>query len=195
MSQLAWFVARSSGIVAWVLVSASIVWGLLMSGKPLSPKKIAWARPNRMLDLHRFLGALAVVFTVIHVGAIIADSYVQFDLIDVLVPFASSWRPAAVAWGVVGGWLLLAVQVTSMLRRHLSKKVWRAVHMTSYPLFVFSTVHAITAGTDASNPLFTGAVAAASIGIVALTLHRVREHTRPSATARSSEPRQRVMKA
>ena len=116
-SQLWWYVARAAGIVSWALVAISVCWGLLLAGRPIPGRAVGWARPHRLLDLHRYLGALAVVFTGIHVGALIADSYVHFDVVDVLVPFASSWRPGAVAWGVVAVWLLAAVELTSLAKR------------------------------------------------------------------------------
>jgi methionine sulfoxide reductase heme-binding subunit len=183
-SQTWWYVARSSGMVAWALVSASVIWGLLLSGKPVSARRVPWAKPNRLLDLHRFLGAAAVMFTAVHVGALVADSYVDFGLADVLVPFASSWRPAAVAWGVVATWLLLAVELTSLARRRLPKRIWRGIHMASYPLFVMATVHGLTAGTDADHPLFVGAVIVAATAIAGLTVYRVGEVTaaRPKPT-------------
>ena len=105
-----------------------------------------------LLDLHRWLGGLAVLFTAAHVGALIADSYVAFDLVDVLVPFAAEWQPGAVAWGVVALWLLLAIEVTSLLMRRIPKRVWRAVHLSSYGLAVMATLHGVTAGTDVGHP-------------------------------------------
>src|SRR6478752_1109401 len=109
-SHLWWYVARAGGLVAWALVVASCAWGLLHAlrvfGRRPSP---AW-----MLSTHRYLGALAVTFVAVHVIAILADSYVQFSLVDVLVPFTGAWHPVAVAWGVVGMYLLLAVEITSL---------------------------------------------------------------------------------
>src|SRR5436305_8595524 len=126
---LPWYLARSAGMVAWALLTASVVWGLLISTKAHAFGKRP--RPNWTLDLHRYLGGLAAIFTGIHVVAILLDTYVHFDIASVLVPFASTFRPAAVAWGVVGLWLLLAVELTSLARRQLPKKLWRAVHFAS----------------------------------------------------------------
>jgi DMSO/TMAO reductase YedYZ heme-binding membrane subunit len=163
---LAWYAARAGGLVAWGLVSASVIWGLLLSTRLLgrSPKP-AW-----LLDLHRFLGGLAVTFTVIHVASLIADTTVRFRAIDVLVPFASSWRPGAVALGVVAVWLLIAVESTSLLMRKLPRRLWRFVHLSSYLLFWSSTAHLLLAGTDARNPLVVGAAEVLVAVVVFLTL-------------------------
>lgn len=149
---VAWLVTRSSGVVAWALLVASAAWGLLLATRVLGRK----ASPAWLLSLHRFLGGLAVVFTGVHVVAIVADGYVHFGLADVLVPLASSWEPVAVALGIVGMYLLAAVEITSLLRSHLSQAAWRRVHLLSYGLFATTTVHALLAGTDAKALLPTG---------------------------------------
>src|SRR4051812_12429811 len=137
MSSISWYIARSAGLMAWALLTASVLWGLAMSTKAKAFGHRP--RPNWMLDLHRYLGGLAAVFTTVHVLTIIADSYVHFGLADILVPLASGWRPLAVAWGVVAMYLLLAVELTSLARKQLPKRVWRAVHFASFPLFLSAT--------------------------------------------------------
>jgi DMSO/TMAO reductase YedYZ heme-binding membrane subunit len=149
---ISWLVARSSGVVAWALIVASAAWGLLLATRVLGRK----ASPAWLLSLHRYLGALAVIFTAVHVVAIVADQYVDFGLTQVLVPFTSSWEPFAVALGIVGMYLLAAVEITSLVRSHLSQSAWRRVHLLSYALFATTTVHALTAGTDATALLPTG---------------------------------------
>ena len=93
--QLWWHVARAGGLVAYGLLAASTIWGLAVSTRLLG----RWPAPGWTLDLHRYLGGLAVAFTGIHLAALLLDSYIQFDLLDLLVPLASAWRPGAVAWG------------------------------------------------------------------------------------------------
>jgi predicted ferric reductase len=82
-------------------------------------------RPAWLFDLHRFLGGLAVIFTGVHVAAVLLDSYVHFSVINVLVPFTGTWHPAAVAWGIVALYLLLAVELTSLVRSRIPKRLWR----------------------------------------------------------------------
>ena len=101
-SKLLWYAARSSGLVAWVLLAAAVVWGLAISTKALGARP----RPAWLLDLHRFLGAAAVVFSGIHVASIVLETYVHFGLVEVLVPFTGTWHPVAVAWGIAGVYLL-----------------------------------------------------------------------------------------
>lgn len=179
MSRVPWYVARAAGLVAWTLLTASVFWGLSISTKVFRGKP----RPAWMLDLHRYLGGLATIFSVLHVGAIVADSYVHFDLMSILIPFASSWRPTAVAWGVVGMYLLLAVELTSLIRTKLPKKLWRVTHYASFPLFGLATLHALTAGTDATAWIVQVAAGAATIGIVAMTVLRMKQASRQKVPA------------
>ena len=116
--------------------------------------------------MHRFLGALAVTFTAVHVLGLLADGYIGFGPTDVLVPLASSWHPLAVAWGIVGMYLLVAVEATSLLRQHLSQQAWRAVHLLSYVVLAVTTVHLLAAGTDVTTVV--PETLAVTVGIVAV---------------------------
>jgi methionine sulfoxide reductase heme-binding subunit len=168
-TQLYWYIARSSGIVGWALLAASVLWGLAISTKS-RPGNL---RPNWILDMHRFLGGLATIFTGVHIAALVADSYVHIGPADILVPFASAWKPGPVAWGVVALYLLLAVELTSLARRRLSKRAWRAMHFAAFPLYVAGTAHLLTAGADAGSPALSAAVWGTTAAVVLLTARRV----------------------
>ena len=167
--KLWWYTARSGGIVAWALLAASVLWGLALSTKVLRGKP----RPNWILDLHRFLGGLALIFTGIHVLAIIFDSFVHFGLVEVLVPFTGNWHPVAVAWGIIALYLLAAVEATSLARKKLSKKVWRSTHYLSFPLFALTTIHALSAGTDRSTFILRWGIIAVVVAVTGLTAMRI----------------------
>jgi hypothetical protein len=141
--------------------------------------------PAWILSLHRYLGALAVAFLGVHVGALLVDNYTNFTVVNVLVPFTGSWDPVAVAWGIVGMYLLLAIEITSLVRDRLSVRSWRVVHLASYFLFATATIHMLTAGTDvkavvaASATVLLGVMVA--FGSIAAYLWRSepRARTRP----------------
>ena len=173
-NELWWYTARAAGIVGWALLAASVLWGLFISTKALGGR----ARPNWVLDLHRFLGGFAVIFTAVHVLGIMMDNYIHFGLSEVVVPFTGSWNPNAVAAGIVGMYLLIAVEVSSLLRRRIPRRAWRAIHFASFPLFFASTLHAFMAGTDSGGVAFTSVAIAISLAIVALTVRRVNQARR-----------------
>ncbi len=164
-----WYINRAAGLVAWALLGASIVVGLLLSSKALGKK----VRPNWIQDFHRGLSGLAVAFVGVHVAGAIGDNYIHFGAADVLVPFASGWRPIATAWGVVSAYLLIAVELSSLLRKHIPKLAWRKIHFLSFPLFLTATAHGITAGTEAGTTAGIAVAALVTAAIAGLTALRV----------------------
>lgn len=184
-AHLAWYVARASGIITWGLLVASMTWGLLYATRVLGRRVSSWW----LLGVHRFLGALAVVFTGVHVVALLADSYVGFGPKDAFVPFVAPWHPVAIAWGVIAMYLLVATEVTSLLKARLSYRVWRTVHLGSYPLFALATAHALSAGTDARAVFGDGiaiAIGAVAVGLAIVGLDRraLADPQRPAVSAR-----------
>jgi DMSO/TMAO reductase YedYZ heme-binding membrane subunit len=144
---------------------------LLLSTK-VSATRIAARklRPAWILDLHRHLGGLAVIFTAIHLIGIAADSYVTFGWADMFVPMASEWKPGAVAFGVVSLYMLVAIEATSLAIRRLPRTAWRWVHRTSFVLFATATYHGILAGTDSGNQWFRVASWISIVVVVVLTV-------------------------
>lgn len=167
--QLWWHLSRASGIVSWVLLTLTVVWGLLLTTRLMREVD----RPAWLLDLHRWLGTLTWLTTAIHLGALLADSYVQFSVADLLVPFASSWKTGPVAWGVVGFYLVVLVQVTSRWMKKMPRRVWHTMHFASYPAFVFISLHAYLAGTDAGVLMFQILGVVLITSVVIFTLMRV----------------------
>lgn len=167
-SQTWWYVARSGGIVAWALASLAVIGGLQLSTRLLRRPAPAW-----MLDVHRFLGGLSVAFLGIHLLGLALDDFIGFGSADLVVPFVSSYKPAAVALGIVAMYLLLAVEITSLLMRRLPRRTWHAVHLTSFVVFVTGTVHGLTAGTDRHNAVFQWACLLTAGVVLLMTLVRV----------------------
>ncbi|MEO8363944.1 MAG: ferric reductase-like transmembrane domain-containing protein [Ilumatobacteraceae bacterium] len=158
--QFWWYLTRASGIVAWGFLTASALWGILLSTRLLKP----YDRPAWLLDLHRWLGALTILGVGLHIVAIVADSFVHFGVADVLMPLAASWKPLAVAWGIIAMYLLVAVQLSSLLMKKIPKRLWRGIHLTSYALFASVSIHSFTAGTDRGVALFQ------ALGVALITL-------------------------
>jgi DMSO/TMAO reductase YedYZ heme-binding membrane subunit len=171
MKHIWWYTARSSGIVALALLGASVLWGLALSTKVLRGKP----RPNWILDLHRFLGGLALIFVGIHMIGLYLDSFLKFSITNMLVPTSMTYHPVAAAWGVVAFYLLVAVELTSLARKRLSKKVWRWTHYLSFPLFVLSVVHTLWIGSERHNPLLRWGVIGTVIVVAGLTFERIRK--------------------
>lgn len=163
-----WYLSRSSGIVALVLLVLSVVWGVLLATRALRPID----RPAWLLDLHKWLGGTALVMTGLHMLGLYLDGYIEFGFTELLVPGTSEYRPLAVAIGVLSFYVMVAVQATSYLRRWLSKRVWRGIHVLSYGLVWTAAIHAGMAGTDTVNRAYQ--VLAILLTMVAVTATVIR---------------------
>ena len=182
--QFWWHLTRASANVSMVLVLFAILWGVLLSTRILMGSD----NPPWIRDLHTWLGGLSLAFAVLHMASLIADSYIQFGVVDVLVPFVGSWRPAAAALGIVAFWLLVAVQGTSLFMRRIPRTLWRRVHMLSYLLVAIVVAHSLTAGSDIGTPLYTGfsmavAMTGAAVGGIRLVAGRAADRRRKARTA------------
>ena len=185
-----WYVARSAGIVAWLMLTASVIWGVILSTKAFPEHR----RPAWLLDLHRWLGGLTVWFVAIHLAALVADNYSHFGLADLAIPYASSWKPGAVALGVLAMWSLVAVQGTSLAMKRLPRKVWRYIHFLSYVSFWLTSLHAAFAGTDRNSGLYQGTAVASVAAIAWALMYRVsnRRGRRPTKPTERRGPAGRI---
>ena len=140
---VAWIVARAAGLVAFGLLTLSVWLGLAMSTRILGPR-----RQKSLFGWHRTLAWTGLSMLGLHVGAVLLDPVLHFGLASVLVPFAASWRPAAIASGVIAGWLSLMLAVSFRLRKWIGQRGWRRLHYASFAAFGLALAHALTAGTD-----------------------------------------------
>jgi predicted ferric reductase len=187
--KLSWYASRASGLVAWAIVTLSILWGLALSTRLIRRRGI----PAWLLDLHKFLGTLSIVFVGVHLLALWADNFVYFGGRELFVPFASPWRPGAVAWGIAATYLLVAIQVTSWMMKRLPRKVWHSVHLLSIPMFVFSTLHGFTSGADNKNLAVQWVALTGGLAVFLLISFRVlapRRSRRPAAAPRAERVRE-----
>jgi sulfoxide reductase heme-binding subunit YedZ len=157
-----WYFARSAGIVAYLLLSSSVLLGVLMAGK----SNFRWPK-FAVEEVHRFLAIVTGVFIVLHGGSLLLDRVVPISLGQELIPFTSSYRPLAVGLGICAMELIAAVGITNALRRRIPYAAWRKVHYLTLPAWLLATVHGVLAGTDAGDPWFA-AIAAGAFASVAI---------------------------
>lgn len=166
--KLVWHLIRSSGIVAYLLLTASVVWGLFLSSQLVKD----WSPGPVSMTLHSTISTLALLTSLIHALLLLLDDYLTFSLSSIFVPFTGPYRPEAVGVGTIGFWILLLVTISFPLRKWLGHKSWRRLHYASYAAFGLVTAHGLFAGTDAGHIGFQ-ALTGAGIGL-ALLLTAVR---------------------
>jgi DMSO/TMAO reductase YedYZ heme-binding membrane subunit len=161
MSPGVWYFARSAGIVAYLLLSSSVLLGVLMAGRA----RFTWPK-FAVEEVHRFLAILTGVFIVLHGGSLLLDRVVPISLAQELVPFTSPYRPFAVGLGICAMELMVAVGVTNALRRRMPYRLWRTLHYLTLPAWLLASLHGVLAGTDARDPWFAALAAGAFAAVV-----------------------------
>ena len=146
-STTTWYAARAGGVVAYLLVSASVLAGILLAGKKRVPGLPRFA----VEDVHRFLGLLAGLFIAVHVGSVASTRWCRSRSRQLIVPFTAGYRPLATGLGVVAMELLVAVAITNRLRSRLPYRFWRRAHYATLAVWLLATVHGILSGSDRSQ--------------------------------------------
>jgi sulfoxide reductase heme-binding subunit YedZ len=159
-NQVLWYIDRGSGLALLMLLTISVVLGIVSITRVHSPR---WPRFALSL-LHRNIALLALVFGVVHVVTSVVDSYVSINVADAFIPFIADYKPFWLALGTISADLMIAVLITTALRRRLGNRTWRSVHLLSYGCWVTGVVHTIGMGSDARSQAFGVMIVAACIG-------------------------------
>lgn len=170
-----WYAARAAGVVAYLLVSASVALGLALAGKERFTR---WPR-FAVEDVHRFAGILAGTFIALHVFWLVVDSQANLGLGNLLIPFTSSYRPFWTGLGVVAAELLVALAISNHYRKRISYALWRRLHYFNFVVWIAATAHGLGAGTDSGSTAFLLMYTVSVVTIGALALRRF-NRPRPS---------------
>ncbi len=105
-----------------------------------------------------------------------------------MLPFVSHYRAAALGLGTLAVDLGAAVLLTSLARRRLGFRVWRAVHWLAYLAWPVAFLHSLTAGGD-MGIWWVAAIVWGCAGAVAVAVGaRLRDTTRTPAVTRGTPP-------
>ncbi|HWC86912.1 MAG TPA: ferric reductase-like transmembrane domain-containing protein [Solirubrobacteraceae bacterium] len=139
-----WYLTRSTGTMALILLTLAVVLGVI------DVERYATARlPRFVVDgMHRTVSLLAVAFLLVHIVTAALDSFASVPLIDAVVPFVGSYRPVWLGLGAASFDLVLAVVITSLVRRRLGYRAWRATHWLAYASWPIALLHGLGTGSD-----------------------------------------------
>ncbi len=145
----AWYVSRSSALVAFFLLYVSIFLGLTLR-IPFLRKIFS---PVYSMKVHGWIALQATLFALIHGMVLMFDKFYNFSFADLFVPFVSSFEPKPLAMGIVAFYLMVLLVLTSYARKFISQKIWRITHFANIALYVLGMIHAVNLGTDMKNPI------------------------------------------
>lgn len=142
-----WYLARAGGLLAYLLLWAASCWGIIMSSKAAR----AVLPPALVFSLHEFLPLLALLFTGVHAAALLGDSYFDFSIGNLLIPFTGPYRPGWTGLGTLAAYLSIVLIASFYVRRQLGRRTWRLLHYASYLAFTLAMVHGIMTGSDSNT--------------------------------------------
>lgn len=139
-----WYLTRSSGTIAYILLSASTIWGLLLSTKLIK----SWVPAPVALTMHDGLSWGAVGLASIHALLLLFDRYYPYTLTNLLIPFTGPYAPIWVGLGICAFYLMLSLSISFSLRQRMGVKRWRTLHYLAFVAYLLVTLHGWQAGTD-----------------------------------------------
>lgn len=138
-----WGVIKAAGLTSYALIVVSIVLGAFSYGSTV-PAKIR----GILLPAHQYAGWLGFLFGLLHGLVLTINEYQPFSLSEILIPFTADHHPVANGLGTIALYIIAAILISSDIMKKLGKKIWRSIHLLSYPLFLLSLIHGIVVGSD-----------------------------------------------
>ena len=190
-----WYASRATGVVALLLLTGVLVLGILVNRQGRLPGLPRFAAGS----LHRNISLLAVAFIAVHVLTAVLDTYVSIPLVSGVIPFASGYERLWLSLGAISFDLMLAMIITSLVRGHLNRILWRAIHLLAYVCWPVAFAHSIGSSRDMQHGWLLDLGIACALLVAAAVLWRLAsaarqlpraarvaailsEHTRPTAT-------------
>jgi sulfoxide reductase heme-binding subunit YedZ len=167
--QLLWYTTRGAGAVSLILLSGVVVLGLLARARVERP---GWPR-FLSAALHRDVSLLALVFLALHIVTAVVDPFTHLGITAATLPFSSYYRTFWLGLGTVAFELILAITITSLLRRIIGRRAWRGVHWLAYAAWPVAVVHGLGTGTDALAWWMLGITVVCVLCVVAVAIWRL----------------------
>lgn len=165
-----WYLTRATGAVALLLLTISVVLGIM------GPLRVSagprW--PRFAIDsLHRDVSLLVIVLLVAHIATSVLDSFAPIKIVDAIIPFSSAYRPLWVGLGALSFDLIIALVITSLIRRRLGYSAWRAIHWLAYASWPVAVLHGLGTGSDTKVWWMLGLTALCVVAVTAAVLVRI----------------------
>jgi methionine sulfoxide reductase heme-binding subunit len=164
---LFWITSRAAGFAALILASLAVAIGLLMSTKLLK------GRTTELRAAHDTLALSSIAAIVVHGASLLGDQYLHPSVLDIAIPFVSSYKTLWTSLGIVSGWGLILLGLSYYARRRIGAVRWRKLHRFTAGVWIVGLVHALGEGTDAGQVWFLAMVAIVAIPALVLLATRL----------------------
>ena len=178
-----WLLTRSAGVGAYLMLYLAVAWGLLATTS-LVTKRVS---KRSSTAFHGFVASAGLFLLALHMTGLLLDRFVRFDLLDLVIPFHSSFRPFALALGIVAMFATVIVLASSWTRKLLRPALWRSIHLLAVPTFAMALLHGLLAGSDSARPGMTILYWATGSSVLFLVLVRGLTARPPRAQRRNTD--------
>lgn len=142
-----WYLSRATAFVSLSLLWISMALGLSITNKMAR----LWPGAPAAFALHEYVSLLGLAFAVFHALVILGDHYINFTLLQLIVPFSSvNYRPFWVGIGQVAFYIWALLALTFYIRPIIGQKLWRFLHYGSFGMYLLGIFHGLFSGTDTS---------------------------------------------
>jgi len=164
-----WYMARAGGITAYLLLWLSVMWGLFLSTK-LSQ---SWLPAPIAYGLHEFLSILTRLFMSGHALVLLADTYIDFNLWHLVLPFTALYEPLWTGLGTLALYLAALMTGSFYIRKQIGQRTWRLLHYLTFITYLLALGHGLMAGTDSSLPAMKLLYGGTGLGVLFLIYYRL----------------------
>jgi sulfoxide reductase heme-binding subunit YedZ len=173
-THLFWITSRAAGITALLLASGSICLGLVMAGRLRRG-----GGPDRRV-LHEALSLATMAALLVHGFALLGDRYLHPGVLDISIPFVSSYKTTWMSIGIIGGWGLIFLGLGYYARNAIGPQRFKLLHRFTVLFWIGGLVHSIGEGTDAGQVWFVALVAIGVLPAAGLFTIRWVESVQPA---------------
>ena len=163
-----WNLLRAAGIGAYLMLYLSVAWGLVATTSIVT-KRVSKVSSNLF---HQFVATTGLVLLGVHLALLLIDGFMPFAPLDLILPLRSAYRPIPIALGIAAMFAMVAIVVSSWLRKPIGVRLWRAIHLAAVPAFALALGHGVFAGTDTNRPWMAAMYAITGLSVVFLTIVR-----------------------
>jgi sulfoxide reductase heme-binding subunit YedZ len=183
-----WLAGRSAGMVAMLLITASVILGLAMAARVVPQR-----RRRGTVRLHQHLALISLAAIAAHGMLLAADPWLKAGVKGIVVPFAIGYRPLWTGLGILGGYLASILGLSFYVRRRIGARLWRRLHRLTVAVYVLALLHALGSGTDTAIPAVRYAMLASVLPVLFLFALRLqRSHGRPAVPAAGAPHRSQL---
>jgi sulfoxide reductase heme-binding subunit YedZ len=178
-THLFWISSRAAGTSGMVLASASVGFGLTMGGKLIKRRA-----PDRR-SIHEILSLSVMIAIAVHGLALVGDRWLHPSVLDVTIPFLSSYRTVPTAIGIIAGWGIIFLGLSYYLRDRIGRRRWKSIHRYTALAWLLALAHTFTEGTDRGQPWFIALIALTAAPALVLLALRLAGRAAPAPRART----------